>query len=297
MPPIIKEEHTWTPGASAVTKDFPLAKRSIAAIILQMDMLGNSGAATIANAKTQLGTYIYIKDGGEKVTPEWSLTELYEYYKAFFGRIPPFQDGTAANDKLALLQVIIPFGRPQVLSHSSLLPSIIDPYVGFKPKNTPYLHVEVPADGNSIDTRHLKVVVVYFDKPPKFNKKWTDWSTQTVSTTGLTDWTIGDKGAWLEAFLFATSEYNATLASDAPSILDIQIERDSKAVLFEGAVPNILGALLDSDVLTDDQYLYMALSQAPFDNFANCVRLIKETKFRILGGVADDVKAAFSVLT
>ena len=298
---IVKKEYDWTPGASAVTKDIELAKRPIAAIILNMDMLGAGAAATYANALTQLGTKIYVKDGGTKITPEWSLAELAEYQASFFGRLPTFQDGTAADNKLALLQVVIPFGRPSVFSHWSLFPSIIDPHVGFKPTNQPYIYFDLPADANSIDTRHIKVTAVYYDNfMPRYNKKWTDWSTQTVSTTSLTDWTIGDKGLWLEALLFATSEYNATLTADAPSIKDIEIERLGKDVMFSGAVPNILGALINplhTTPVTDDEYLYMALSQAPFDNFQNCVRLSGETKFRILGGVADAVKAAFSVIT
>jgi len=195
-----------------------------------------------------------------------------------------------------LLSLVIPFGRPQPFVHGSFLPALIDPHVGFKPVNQPYLHVEVPADGGTLDTRHMKVVAIYYDSPPRYTKKWTDWSNQTVSTSSLTDWTIGDRGLWLEAFLFATSSYNDTLASDAPSIKDIEIERLGKDVLFSGAVPNILGCLIDTTNVADDDYLYFCLSQAPFDNFANCVRLAGLTKFRILGGVADAVKAAFSTI-
>jgi len=285
-------------GASAITKDIPLAKRAIAAIILNCDVLGNSGAATAANLLTQLGTF-YVKDGGKKVTPEWTALEWAEYLSHFLGRPygTPFQDGTAANDKLALLSLIIPFGRPYIGVHGSFLPALIDPHVGFKPSNTPYLYMSLPADGNSLDTRHIKVTVIYYDTPPKYNKCWTAWSNQTLSTSSLTDWTIGDRGLWLEAFLFATSSYNDTLTSDAPSIKDIEIERLGKDVLFSGTVPNILGALIDTTNVADDDYLYLTLSQSPLDNFANCVRLAGETKFRILGGVADAVKAAFSVIT
>ena len=297
--PILKKEYEWSLGAGAVSKDIPLAKRAIAAIILNLDALGNTGGATAANMLTQFGTKIYVKDGGTKITPEWTGAELAEYMAQFFGRPygTPFQDGTAANDKMALLSLIIPFGRPYIGVHGSILPALIDPHVGFKPVNTPYLHIEAPADGSTLDTRHLKATVIYYDSPPKYTKKWTDWASQTVSTTSLTDWTIGDRGLWLEAFLFATTSYNDTLASDAPSIKEIEIERLGKDVLFSGAVPNILGALIDTTNVADDDYLYLTLSQAPFDNFANCVRLAGETKFRILGGVADAVKAAFSVIS
>lgn len=295
--PIVKEEYDWTVGASAVTKDIKLAKRSIAAIDLQFTMLGAGAAATAGNALTQLGTLIYVKDGGKKITPEWSYAEWVEYFQLFFGMIPAFQDGTAADNKLAMQHLVIPFGRPTPYRHQSIFPTVIDPHVGFKPVNQPYLHMSMPADANSIDNRQVKVTVFYHDIAPRYNKTWTDWSSQTVSTSSLTDWTIGDRGLWLEAMLFATSAYNDTLTSDAPSIKDIEIERLGKDVLFSGAVPNIFGALLDTTVSIDDDYTYFTLSHAPFDNFANCVRLNGETKFRILGGVADAVKAAFSVLT
>jgi len=157
--------------------------------------------------------------------------------------------------------------------------------------------VEAPADGGTLDTRHLKATVLYYVTPPRYTKKWTDWSTQTVSTSSLTDWTIGDRGLWLETFIYATSSYNDTLASDAPSVKEIEIERNGVDVLASGAIPNILGCLIDTTNVADDDYLYMCLSQGPNDYFDLCPRLSGLTKFRILGGVADAVIAAFSTIT
>ena len=253
--PVIKEQHTWTPGAAAVTKDFELAKRPLHAVILQWDMLGAAAAATLANALTQCGTLVYLKDARGDVTPQWSATVLEQYQQLFTGKNTPFQDGTAADNKLALFQQIIPMGRP-MLGHDNPFPyGLLDPYVGYNPKGTPFLHVSVPADANSIDTRHLKIVPIYGDAPFAYDKRWTPWTSQTVSTTGLVDWIVGDRGLWLESLIFATSGYNGTLTSDAPSILDLEIERGGKDALFDGAVPNVLGALLDDDTHADDNYL------------------------------------------
>ncbi len=292
--PVIKEQQTWTPGASAVTKDFELAKRPLHAVTLQWDMLGAGAAATQANALTQCGTKIYIKDARGDVTPQWSMAELLQYQELFTGKNVPFQDGTAADNKLALNPITLFMGRPNKNAGYPL--EALDPYVGYNPKGTPFLHVEVPDDGNSIDNRHLKIVPIYADQPFQYDKRWTPWTAQTVSTTGLTDWIVGDRGLWCEWFMHETSSYNDTLTSDAPSVLDIEIERGGKDVLFDGAVPNILGSFLDDDTHADDDYKYMNLSQAPFNDFRNCINLFAETKVRVLGGVADAVTMAFSVL-
>lgn len=292
----IKEEFDWTPGASAVTKDIELSKAPIAALILRMRALGETDASTLAQDLTQFATYMYLVDGGDDITPRLSATEFYQYHCAFFNRIPPLQDGTKANNVMLFLRMIMPLGRPQVLSHNSLLPSIVDPLVGWNPKSTPYLHMEVPAD-SEIDARNYKIAVVYKDSPFKYSKKWTSWSSQTLSTAGYTDWVIGDRGLMLELFAFHTTEENTNPASDVPSILEVTMERKGKSVLFDGDVTNPLGALLDTNVMADDQYQYLCLSQAPFDNFANCVNLnLGETKLRVKGGVADAAKFAFSVI-
>lgn len=292
--PVIKEQQTWTPGAAAVTKDFELAKRPLHAVTLQWDMLGAAAAATQANALTQCGTKIYLKDARGDVTPQWSMAELLQYQELFTGKNVPFQDGTAADNKLALNPITLFCGRPNRNAGFPL--EALDPLVGYNPKGTPFLHVEVPADGNSIDNRHLKITPYYADQPFQYDKRWTPWTSQTVSTTGLTDWIVGDRGLWCEWLLHETSSYNDTLTSDAPSILDIEIERGGKDVLFDGAVPNILGSFLDDDTHADDDYKYVNLSQAPFNDFRNCVNLFAETKVRVLGGVADAVTMAFSVL-
>lgn len=286
----------WTPGTGAVTKDFELAKSPIGAILLRMYALGAGAAATIAHFKTQFGTLIYVKDGRGDITPRWTLTELYEYHKAFFNRIPPYQDGTAADNKAAFLRVIIPFGRPCMVSHASLFPHMKDPLVGWNPESTPYLHVQVPADSD-IDARTMQISVLYRQNPFKYTKKWTDWTSQTLNTSGPTDWIVGDRGRWLESFAFQTSEENATLTSDAPSILKVAFDRKGSSVVLDGDVFNPLGALLDSGIMTDDQYLYWAFSQRHGDPLSNCVNLdLGETKIRITGGVADAVKIASSVI-
>jgi len=292
--PVIKEQQTWTPGAGAVTKDFELAKRPLHAVTLQFDALGDGAAATLANMLTQCGTIINIKDARGDVTPKWSGAELLQYQELFTGKNVPAQDGTAANDKLIEVALTIPMGRPNRNAGFPL--EVLDPLVGYNPKGTPFLHVEVPVDANSVDTRHLKIIPFYADTPFQYDKRWTPWTSQTVNTTGLTDWIVGDRGLWLEWLMFETSSYNDTLASDAPSVLDIELERGGKDVLFDGAVPNVLGAFLDDDTHADDDYKYMNLSQAPFNDFRNCINMTAETKVRVLGGVADAVTMAFSVL-
>lgn len=294
MCPVIKEQQTWTPGAGAVVKDFELAKRPLHAITMQWDGLGDSGVATVGHMLTQGGTIVNLKDARGDVTPKWSATELNEYYETFTGKNTPFQDGTAANDVLALVPLILPMGRPNRNAGFPL--EILDPLVGYNPKGTPFLHIEVPADANSIDNRHLKIVTYYADTPFQYDKRWTPWTSQTVSTTGLTDWIVGDRGLWLEWLMFETTSYNDTLGTDVPSVIDIELERGGKDVLFDGAVPNILGSFLDDDVHADDDYKYMNLSQAPFNDFRNCINLTSETKVRIKGGVANAVTMAFSVL-
>ena len=189
--PVIKEQHTWTPGAGAVTKDFELAKRPLHAVILQWDLLGNSAAATLANALTQCGTLIYLKDARGDVTPQWTAAELVKYQEAVLGKNVNAQNGTAANDVALFLQMILPMGRPMVGGNSPFPIGLLDPYVGYNPKGTPFLHVSVPADGGTLDTRHLKIVPVYGDAPFAYAKRWTPWTSQTVSTTGLTDWIVG----------------------------------------------------------------------------------------------------------
>jgi len=283
-------------GAGAVSEDIELAKAPIHAILLRMYALGSGAAALIAHFKTQFGTLIYAKDGRGDITPRWTLAELYEYHKAFFNRIPPFQDGTAANDKAAFLRVIIPFGRPCMMSNNSLFPTIEDPLVGWNPQSTPYLHIEVPADSD-IDNRTTQVSVLYGKNPFQWTKKWTDWTSQTLSTSGLKDWIVGDKGRWLESFVFQTSEENATLTADAPSILKVAFERKGQSVVLDGQVFNPFGALLDSTQMLDDQYLYWSFSQLHGDPLSKCVNLdLGETKIRLLGGVADAVKVASSVV-
>lgn len=292
----IKQIDTWTPGAGAVVKDFSLPQGAISACILQWDMLGSGAAATVANALTQCGTLVYLKDGAGDVTPEWTAAQLYEYHNQFFDRICPFQDGTAADNKLALFQQIIPMGRPLQRGTSSLF-GLIDPYVGWNPKGTPQLHIDIPADGNSIDGRHLKIVVVYANKPFKYGKRWTTWASQTLSTTGYTDWIIADKGLLLEMFAYATSAYNDTLTADAPTLLKAKFERASKDVIFDGEIPNIFGCLQDVTPTPDDDFLYFSLSQGYDDDFSNCVNMNgAETKFRAYGGVADAFIATFSYL-
>jgi len=283
-------------GAGAVTIDIELAKAPIHAIIIRNYALGSGAAGTVAHFNTQFGTLIYAKDGRGDITPRWSLAELYAYQTAFFNRIPPFQDGTAADNKAAFQRIIIPFGRPCMMSNASLFPTIEDPLVGWNPESTPYLHIEVPADSD-VDARTTQISVLYKKSPFPWTKKWTDWTSQTLSTSGLKDWIVGDRGRWLESFVFQTSEENATLTADAPSILKMAFDRKGNSVVLDGEVYNPFGALLDSLAMTDDQYLYWAFSQLHGDPLSRCVNLdLGETKIRLLGGVADAVKVASSVV-
>ena len=298
----IKEEHTWVPGSGAAIKDFELQKAPIAAIIIRQVALNETDATTLTEDLTQFATLMYIKDGGTRITPEWSATEFYQYHSAFFGRVPPSFIGTKANNTMNFIRMVMPLGRPQVMSHASFLPSIVDPLVGLNPKGTPYLVLSVPADAAN-DNREYKIAVVYKHRPFRYTKRWTDWASQTLSTTSYKSWVIGDKGLWLELFGFQTTEEHTHPASDVPTILTVNAERGGKDVLFDGDVTNPLTALQPQHVglvthgLLDDQYMYMTLSQAPFDNFDMCVRLSQETKFRVKGGAADAAKFAFSVLT
>jgi len=294
---MFKQVKDWSLGAGAVSEDIKLAKQPLHAIILRMYALGSGAAGTIAHFKTQFGTFIYLKDGRGDITPRWTLAELYQYHQAFFNRIPPFQDGTAADNKAAFLRVVIPMGRPAMMSHASLLPAIEDPLVGWNPNGTPFIHIEAPADSD-IDARTMQITAVYktAGKFP-YTKKWTDWTNLTLDTSGYVDWIVGDAGLWLESFAFQTSEENATLTSDAPSIRRLTFERAGKSVVLDGDVYNPFGALLDSGISTDDQYLYWAFSHLHGDPLRKCVNLgLGETKIRIKGGVADAVKLASSVL-
>lgn len=297
---LIKEEHTWTPGASAITKDFELQKQPICAVGFQWDMLGAGAAATLANAKTQCGTYVYLKDGRGDITPRFSLTELVEYYKQFFGIDPPFQDGTAADNKLTLFQVTLPMGRPPrgIINPGAGIETLYDRMVGWKPVGTPVVHIEVPADANSIDNRHLKLIVYYSPTAPRYTKIWTDYTSITLSTTEWKDWEVGSMGSMLEAFLFETSEYNATLTSDAPTMKDARLQRGGEDVRFEKNLPNIFGSFQNIDVTLDDQYKYFALSFNPETDLSRCIQCAtregQSLKFGAYGGVADAMKAAFS---
>lgn len=282
--------------ANAVVQSWELDRRPMAAIILNFDMLGSGAAATLPNALTQCGTEIYVTDGGRTITPKWSAAELYEYQSAFFGRNPPFQDGTAADNKLALLQLIIPFGRPNPFAGNSIT-ALVDPLVGFVPKAIPRLHLSTPADGNSIDTRHLKITVVYYDGiTPSYTKAWSDWSEQTLSTTSFKDWLLPDSGKLSEIFLYQTSSYNDTLTSDAPTLKQWRITQKGSDVLTDGEVPNCIGALLDSTPIPDDDYLYLPLMKYPVDDLSFTIPLTPDTRFKVKGGVADALKAAFAVL-
>jgi len=292
-----KVEYDWTPGAAAVTKDIPLQRAPIHAVVAQWDMLGQGAAAVIASALTACGTIINLKDGAGDVTPKWTGAELYEYHNHFFGRIVPFQDGTAADNKLALMPLVIPMGRPSILANSSIV-MLADPMVGWNPQGDPFLHIEVPADGNAIDGRHLKLWVMYGDQPFRFGKRWTSWTTQTLNTSGPTDWILGNKGSLCEMFLYQTSAYNDTLTADAPTLKEFEFRRGANSVLTDGKVCNILEALINTTPTPDDDYLYLALSMSPMDDFGNCINMNNpaNTIFRATGGVADDLKAAFSVL-
>jgi len=294
----LKYDAYWTPGASAVTRDIELQKAPIAAIIMSFDELGSGAAATIANTKTQWAGPIYLKDGGGDITPRsWTFTDIYEYNARFFGKKPQFYDGTAADNKLAKIDLILPGGRPFHSPQQGLM-GLVDPFVGFVPQGTPYLHMEVPADGNSIDTRNVKITTIYMDAKPRYAKKWTDFASQTMSTTGNTYWLIceGIRQSLLEAFFYQTSAYNGTLTADSASILKFIFELGGKNILTDGEVPGaILGSLMDENVTTNDLYLHLALSHAPWDNFQHCIRSLgKRLRFGVLGGTADAVKAAFA---
>jgi hypothetical protein len=290
-----KWEHTYDMGAAAVTKTFQLAQAPIAAIILQFDMLGQGAAAVIASALTQVATSLKVTDGGRDITPIWSGAEWYEYMKAFYGRIPPFQDGTAADNKLALLQMVIPFGRPKANVNPSLL-SILDSDVGFVPEGVPQIELAFPADGNAIDTRHLKIGVMYMNNKPAYTKKWTSWSSQTLNVTGGIDWILPVSGLLSEMFLYQTSSYNDTLTSDAPTLKKFDLLQNSKSMITDGEMFNMLGMLEQSSVQLNDDYLYMPFVKYPVDDFSYMPRLGNDTRFRAYGGVADALSAAFSYL-
>jgi len=270
---------------------------------LRLACLSETDAATLAELKTQFGTYLYLTDGGKDITPRWSLTELAMYQLQFFNRAPLWCNAGEADNKMGYYRVVIPLGRPQPNGSMSFLPAVVDPLVGWNTKSTPFLHWEVPADGNSVDNRTAKIAVVYKNSPFRYTKKWTSWATQTLSTTGYVDWIIGDKGQLLEIFAFQTTEENAALASDVPTIAEMTLERRGKSVLLDGDVFNLLTAMIDEgsagaeDITMLDDYMYLALSQAPLGDFSLCVNLnLGQTKLRVKGGVADAAKFAFSII-
>lgn len=283
--------------AGAVVDTIELDKRAMAAIILSFDMLGAGGAATIANALTQCGTQLYVTDGGNVITPKFSAAQWYEYYNHFFNRICPFQDGTAADNKLAHFELVIPFGRPNPFMGNSIT-ALVDPLVGFKPKANPLLHYSTPADANSIDTRTMKVSVLYYDGiQPLWTKKWEDYSTITQSTTSFKDWILPSTGRLLELLFYQTSSYNDTLTSDAPTLKQLRITQKGTDVLTSGEVYNTLGALLDSTPTPDDDYLYLPLVKYPVDDLSFTIPLVENTRVKTKGGVADALGFACSVIT
>lgn len=287
------------PGAGAVTEDYELPKGPIAFIDYTIVGLGNLAAGTYPNALIQYGTKIYVKDGGDKITPEWSLTELAEYLACFQGKLPEFQDGTPADNKLFKTTFRIPFGRPN--GGRSCNPFKIDPLVGWNPKSVPLFHLELPADGNTIDGRYFYLSVGYAARPFTYTKKWTDWSSQTLNVTGAKDWVIGSHGLLLEAFFYQTSSYNDTLTSDAPTLKFWEIRRGQKSILSDGKVPNILSAMHAVADQPDDDYEYFCLSESDDQGLADLINLSstpgQETVFKAYGGVADAFKACFSVIT
>lgn len=198
----LKWTHTFTPDSGGETKVLELAQAPIAAIILAQDCLGSGAAATAANLNGLL-TSMKVTDGGKDITPNWSGAEWAEYLAAFKGSVLNFQDGTAADNKLALQPLFIPFGRPLGTRHPSVL-SLFDPLVGFVPSGIPQIEMVIAADGSSIDNRHIKVGVLYYNSPPAYTKKWTSWAAQTLSTTGGKDWILPQNGQLLEAFLYQT---------------------------------------------------------------------------------------------
>lgn len=288
-----QENHTL--NAAATTKYFQLAQSPIAAIILQFDMLGNGAAATIANALTQCISTLKVTDGGTDITPNWSGVEWYNYLNAFYGHICPFQDGSAADNKLALLQMVIPFGRPTAIRNPSLM-SAFDANVGFVPKGIPQIEWTYPADGNAIDTRHLKVGVVYMNNKPTYTSKWTSWAAQTLNTTGGVDWFLPKTGMLAEAFLYQTSSYNDTLTSDAPTLKNWDLTQAGKSMITDGQMFNMLGALQDVNAQPNDDYILIPFSKYPLDDFMLMPKLGNDTKFTAFGGVADDFKAAFKTI-
>lgn len=287
--------HSYDMGAAATTKLFELAKAPIAAIIMQWDMLGQGAAAVVASAKTQCATTLKVTDGGQLVTPNWSGAEWYAYLSAFYNRIPPFQDGTAADNKLALMQYVIPFGRPSAIANPSLF-SMFDPQVGFVPKATPQIELTFPADGNAIDTRHLKIGVVYHNTLPAYHKIWSEWSAQTLNTTGAVDWILRTSGLLSEMFLASTSAYNDTLTADAPTLKDWNLTQADKSMLTDGKMFNMLGALMDTTNQPTDDYIHVPFSKYPADDFALMPKMGNDTRFRAYGGVADALTAAFAYL-
>lgn len=297
---MIKQEYKWTPGAGAVTKNIELSKRAIAAVIISCDALGNTGAGTKANMLTQFGTEISLKDGGVKVTPAWSATQWNIYLKHFMGLDPLFPDGTAANNTIVTENIIIPMGRPLRGRQFGGVLDLIDPLVGFVPKNIPELYMSVPADGGTLDTRNLKVTVLYHDVVPKYNKLWTPWASQTLSTSTETWWKVGEhaKRMLLEMFLFQTTEWNTNMASEVPTILSWRLTKDGANILTDGNVSGqLLFATVDETFLAgDDQYFYFPLSFGPWDNLRNCIKMDKMVKLGLLGGVADAATAAFSLI-
>jgi hypothetical protein len=294
-PLVIKNIYTQTLGAGAETTDIELPQAPIAAIILQWDMLGQGAAATVASAKTQIATYLKVTDGGVDVTPNWSGAEWYDYLSAYYGHIVPFQDGTAADNKLALMAYVIPFGRPLATRHGGLLVAF-DPLVGFVPKGTPLVHIESPADGNAIDTRHLKVGAVMYRGKPSYTKKWTGWASQTLSTTGAKDWILPSAGQLIEAFIYQTTAYNDTLTADAPSLLNFDVTQNGKSILTDGQMFNCLGALLDSTAQPDDDYLHLPFVQNTGMDLSLAPQLGPDTRFKAYGGVADALTAAFATV-
>ena len=282
--------------ASAVVDSIELDQRPIAAIILTCKMLGDGAAATIANALTQFGTSLYVSDGGRIITPKFTAAQWYEYYNHFFNKIPAFQDGSAADNKFAKVDLIIPFGRPIFGGNNGLL-GLVDPLVGFIPQAIPKLHYSTPADGNSIDTRTMDVTTIYYDGiVPSWSKKWEDYSTITLSTTSYKDWLLPDTGRLLELFLYQTSSYNDTLTSDAPTLKQWKLTQGGNNILTDGAIYNMIGALINSTPTPDDDWLYLPLVEQPVDSLRFTIPLTPNTRFKAKGGVANALGAAFSVI-
>lgn len=295
FPFTIKWQQTHTIAAGGETKKFELGKAPIAAIFLNIDCLGNGAAATVANLNGLL-TSMKVTDGGADITPLWSGAEWYEYIAAFTGRLPPFQDGTAADNKLALQQLVIPFGRPLGTKHPSPL-SMFDPLVGFKPKAVPLLEMVFAADGSNIDNRHIKIGVMYYNGSPRFTKKWTDWSSLTLSTSGFTDWILPSYGQLLEIFMYRTSSYNDTLTSDSPTLLKWNLTQNSRSMITDGEMFDIFGALEDTYAQPDDDYLLIPFVQNTMMDLSLAPRLGNDTRFKAYGGVADALTCAFSVIS